>query len=774
MKSYYIYEVITPSKIEGKPPSSFVIIFCPDKSIDEQRLKSEVKEFFQQHILPDDIVVIGGSYLKDDLNKFFIKNASQTFNNINKVHKSHFEDSISVLSFDESGTLTPLKERKQRDEVFYQELLSEGLRKIFTERGGLIESHEAHHFVFPSGKHSSKFLRTGNILLYSPEIYCIAFSMLGKYQPEKHDFILCDTSSINSLAFALAELKSRFNSSYKIPPINSFKSYSIFEEEELAFGGKSLFLVSSSTSGGIIDRLKEKMDSIKKENIILIYFLGEETKYELYKENIICNVTKSASKGGYGLELFKTYKAQDCEHCKNNSSPVNVVGDTFLRERPKINRVLLKKEHAPKSLSDFMQEFMSVNGTSSNIIKCHFKENEVPEEQYDIYFDIGKVVQSLIDEKDNYKEFKKKLYKRINLNIPSNTQYIISLPDDGSEKLAELIKKEFDKTHKSPPDIVKQKDIFNKLSKDKNGSVIIACSSMVNGGNLLYLSRALRDFENLSAVYFISFIRTRNFEYNEFLRKNLSQGTLLGGSNSPFVAVECMYLTDEYRSTTWLHEKRFLERLIYFIEEGTKYLETLPLFKKRLEMFRSVDKVNKGIANELFYPNILNSKQELVLNRNFAFLDFDTYHSHISQADVYFIISVILNDLRYRKIKNETLKQSEYERNILDPGNFLRFNDGIIQAAILRAALPQELQYELDDTCSSQMKDILNDMIRNADKSVSESLMEFVYAIVSNKLKLKTEHKEFVFEKLSMLDNAYISALCNYCMSKKETPVAVK
>lgn len=769
MKSHYIYELIVPSNTEGKKPTFYTVLFCPDKKVDKLWVKNELKEFFQSHVLPDDIIVIAGSYLKKEIEQIFINEVSEVFSNINKIHKPHFETSINVLLFDENGKLNCIKERIKRSEEFYHDLIQEGLRKIFVDRGGLIESHEAHHFVFPSGKHSSKFLRTGNVLLYSPEIYFIALCVLSKYDPQKHDFILCDTSSINSLAFAVAELKSRFNKDYIIPPINSFKSYSIFEEDELAFGARSLFLVSSSTSGGIIERIKEKMDSVKKENIVLVFFLGEEEQYSKHKSNIICDLSVKSSLSNIGLDVFKTHKSQDCQLCTKGSLPVNVVGDIFLREKPRINKVLLKKDHSPKMLSNFIHEFLSVKEDGLHILKCHYKENDYPEQQYDIYFDIDQVVDRLLKNEDRFKNFRKKLYKRINLSIPSNTKYIISLPDSGSEKLAKLIFNEFEKTHKNPPDIIKQNEINEKLSKDIEGTVVVVSSSMVNGGNLLYLSRALRDYENLSIIYFIGLVRTAESEYYDFIRKNLCQGALLGANNSPFIHVECMYLPDEYRKTTWLNEKIFLEKLIDYLEDNTEFARTLEFFKNRLEHFNSVDNNNKGLSDELFYPNVLDFMKPLILNKNFAFLDFESYGKN-SQADIYFIISVILNDLRHKNVKGDSLKQLEYERNVIDPGNFLRFNDGLIQACILRAAKPKELSYDLDDSCSAQIKDIIDDMISHPKRAVCEALMEFVYALAINKLKLKSEHRKYIFERLYSLNNIYINALCSYAQSELGHP----
>lgn len=759
MNSFYIYSIF---RQEGQA-KSIVILFCPEEAIDEIALKNELKKYFQKHILPDEFIVIGGAYLEADLTKYFIDDVKDTFVNINKVHQPDLLKSITVYSYDKVGQLKELTKKKSSKEKCNL-YIQEGLINIFKTRGGLIEAHQGQHFVFPSGKHSAKFLRTGNILLYSPEIYFISFCLLKFFDFETHKYIFCDTSSINSLAMALVDLKKRFYEERKQNPlINSFKSYSIFEEEELAFGKNSLFLVSSSTSGGIIERFKEKKVDIPIENIVLLFFLGNKENFEKFDKNIICNLTADSPNNEIGIQPFPTYNIETtiCKHCQNGSIALNVIGDTFLSEKPRINKVLLKTFHSPKNLSLFVEQFICNNKTTNNVIKCHFKENPNPEEQYDIYIDMDMIYDSISKGRKRYANYNKILRKKINLNIPSNTKYIITLNDSGSKKLAKLILSEFKKTHKVLPKIVEQNEIGKKL-KDEEGSVVIACSSVVNGGNLLYISKALRAFDDLSIVYLIGLVRTKDEKYHDFLVSNLSQGSTLGNSNSPFVPIERLHFSEKYTNTVWLNEKVFLEKLISFLNEdldsgSPEYDDNvLKFFEDRLKLLKSVDNNNKGLSNGLFYPNIYDNNKELILNKNFAFLNFEQYYENISQSEVYFIISTILNNLRNNTIKGDTLIQKEHDRNVLDPGNFLRFNDGIIQSCLLRASLNCELDYSLDENLSSQMRDIILDIIRNEDVIMREPIMEFTYAISSKKIKLLPEHHLTIKTKLQELNNKLI------------------
>ena len=99
------------------------------------------------------------------------------------------------------------------------------------------------------------------------------------------------------------------------------------------------------------------------------------------------------------------------------------------------------------------------------------------------------------------------------------------------------------------------------------------------------------------------------------------------------------------------------------------------------------------------------------------------------------------------------LKQSEYVRNIIDPGNFNRFNDGIIQASILRSAKSSELSYHIDDDLSNDMKAILEKIIDHHKTPQGEGLIEFLYAIAIEKLTLKKEHLAQLSAKIDKIDS---------------------
>jgi len=151
--------------------------------------------------------------------------------------------------------------------------------------------------------------------------------------------------------------------------------------------------------------------------------------------------------------------------------------------------------------------------------------------------------------------------------------------------------------------------------------------------------------------------------------------------------------------------------------------------------------VSRGISDELFFPRITTSAPEqLTLRKNFAFFDFQGYVDDVAQADVYFTLSNIINSLRNSDKPDSQLKQAVYVRNLIDPHNFSRFNDGVIQASILRSASADELSYAVDNESSLDMFNTLETMITYHEQEQGEALLEFLFAIAIKKLTLARNH----------------------------------
>ena len=109
-----------------------------------------------------------------------------------------------------------------------------------------------------------------------------------------------------------------------------------------------------------------------------------------------------------------------------------------------------------------------------------------------------------------------------------------------------------------------------------------------------------------------------------------------------------------------------------------------------------------------------------------------------TQADLFASICVALTTLRNHGDPSRRLAHNAYERAVLSPSNFDRYNDGVLQASILRAAHPSELAFgACEEDLSEDMLRVLIDALpdeRHPDKS--EALLEFIIALLTGRLTL--------------------------------------
>lgn len=748
MNNFYIYKFDFK---ENKKSISATVIFCDREDINTDILQSEIKRFYELHFQTDKIYILGPAYLESKLTEIFIDNIDKTFKGIPKRQETSLAEGIYIALYNKDGKII---NKETLSKGFIKSFLNEGLQQIFIKRGGLVSTDGAHHFVFPSRKHCDKFLRTGNILLFSSEIFYVAFALLKHFDEDVHTQIYCDTSSINSIAFALIELKNRFfkDNDKKQIPIESFSSYNGLYKNELSYSSNALLLISASTSANIIGYILDKHRLIERSNILILFYLGEESKFLNIKEQVICNLTMS-DENLNGVPFYQTFVEGKCELCNKGSYPVEVSGDVFLLEKPQINRIMIGLTDSENYLSDFVKHFKSVK-KKQNILKVNYKESS--NSKYEIYIDFNEVLNGLSNGK--FENFNNKLNDFINQFIPSNTKKIITLNDSGSQQLGNIILEKISSNYKIRmlPDIISQDEI-STIDSDCEGSVIVVGSCISNGKNLLYISRALRRCHKIRIVYFIGISRTKNSKYLAQLKSNLKQG-IYGLETNSFHEIETIFCNNDSVNTSWLKEIDFLSEFISFINDKSDavFAEVIDFLEERKSiLLKSMGDTERGLSNNLFYPRFLTSKiEQLDIRRNFAFFNFHEYVNDVSQADIYFTISNIINTLRNNELKApksdkqlKSLVQSTFVRNLLDPGNFDRFNDGIIQASILRAAKPEELAYHIDPELSLEMFGTFQTLIKYHNQEQGEALVEFLYALAYEKLSLTKSHlKDIIFQ----------------------------
>ena len=177
---------------------------------------------------------------------------------------------VTVTAFGVSGLPENVRTRK---------LVQTGLITLYRRHNALLEATASHHYVKPSLRHCSAFLRTGNVLIDGPEIEFVAMCCLSSI-PKEMKRIYCDTGAIHPVAYALLKLLALFGDSRQNSVVTSFGSYRQLDDNRFVAASDSLVLLSASTSGELSKQLREVEPRFSPEHILTLYYLGDSPENE--------------------------------------------------------------------------------------------------------------------------------------------------------------------------------------------------------------------------------------------------------------------------------------------------------------------------------------------------------------------------------------------------------------------------------------------------------------------------------------------------------------
>lgn len=730
MGQFYIYNANLPLADLKK----VTIIFNPNKDFNYSDLRDELYIFHKNSSQSDGIVFIYGAD-KTDFETELQEKTDIIFKSIPKVEETTLSKKIFLINYDDKRK-NVISNGKKKIEKYLDEIIRQGLVNIFVKNGGLVESTGiSHHFKFPSGKHSAKFLRTANVLLNKAEIDFISINTLHLLSATNFENIYCDTLSINVIGFSIISFLKRFNNHRNVN-IESFKSYDGLYNKNTIFNDNSIFLISASTSGGILEYIKKNHNEISTNAVCFLFYLPLEKESNVTLEKVLCNLSYNKSLN-YGIEGYEIYKPpiKQCKFCTNSSKAINIIGDSFSIDEPIIENKQITVGYITKGLKDFVEtfKFNKKNKSIGSSLKVSYAEDD--NKKYNIYIDYENIITNL----KKYPSHKKKLDAYIQQYIPASVKYIIHLNDSGSQKLAKYIANSIKLYNGSFPKIINHSELVNSnIPEDAVGSILITGSCISNGKNLLYLSRYFRNYETLRLIYFIGINRVNNQAQYDELKSNIKYG-LYGPDNSTFIEIERIYCDNSNTETSWSKELNFLKGIM---EDSNEVPDSVKERIKIIESFSSSKA--KGGSDNIFYNST--TEETLRIRKNSAFFNDNSYYQNICQSDIYFTISCVLNTMRNDKIKG--LHQTSFVRNLLTPLVFNRFNDGVIQASILRAAKDEELNYSISENTSLEMLSLLITFLKHKHEYQGEAVYEFLYALSIGKLRLFKSHYLILINEL--------------------------
>ena len=598
------------------------------------------------------------------------------------------------------------------------ELRQGWLFDIFDTNHGRVDAPAGVHFGKASDKHADKFLRTSSILLSTAACALVGFFALAAVRPQVPRRIFVDTAPLLSVAFAMQRVAETMNLWHRMPPAKSFSSYGGVDKlPNLARG--DLVLVSASTSGGLARRLVAA--GAPDDSLVTLFMLRSNLNADS-PGTVLCDLTYWPGRT-FGYPPVQNYAAATCELCRKGYVLAELEGDQFLLERRAVKRLRIStasQTPEAKAAAELLsrREVLAVN--------LHGQDTR----RTDIDLDL----QKLLAEENHASNSVKRLLSR-HTPVPLNYVVLVGLPIESFSALAAS----------SGIDILSNNaavvmgDAVGQLSPIVGGNALVIVGVLDDHSVLRGINAQLRSKVPGGCVAYISAVTVADSARNlADLRIFLSYGEHGPETFTFRSALELMLPWTGERPSSWSLELELLRRLS---AEGPMPV----VLVERKNWLES----NARSSNFLFFPGVTS---ELTLARDFVFLDTKSDLNLVSQADIYAVVSNLLATIRCdNKGINEPLRrdsppltwgQSVYGQVVLCPSNFRDYNDAVLQASMLRAANHAELNYSVDEQCSSEMLDILLAEVDSWKNGRGDSLPEFLLALATCRLRLIRGHLE--------------------------------
>lgn len=620
---------------------------------------------------------------------------------------------------DESGDVVLTAERRY------------ALQDIFKKNNGLMRAPVGFHYVKPSGKHVDGFLRTSNILEDGWSCATIAFWLLPYTWRRAIEYIVVDTSGISSVAMELAWATEIMPEKH-LPIIWSHQSYDGLAGLSIPNPEKTLILISASTSGSLRKELINH--GAIGNNIVTLFFLGKAPENS---GHILCDLTKNESHNLDGIDPLENHNESDCPHCQNQSFSVKLAGDQFSFEPPRVEEVEFALSDLPSKQRDAIDRF-----AGTGFFKVY---RQLDRRQLEIFLDVSALFPAealsykpTVDALNKLMDVWKALIRR---GLPIHIRRIVHASYPFSKELAEFSEGVLRNHHGNHDVIVTDARNLRQIPPIPETATLVVAACLDDAHELMSINRDLREIQpHGNTTYIAPVFRTSTKREKERVRSNLTFGENGPNTFSLFSAYE-LELPECSFNHSWKTELESLRKMVEWADLENR--DVPDSIHRRIVLLE--DAPAKGLDSKLFWPDL--GGRELQIRPDFTLMNTDGGARLLSQADVFIAISAALHSLRAGVKGKPRLSYKPYERAVLSPDNFQRFNDGVIHAALLRAARSFELAFSnCDDALSGRMKDMIVSQISKVDIGEGESLMEFLLALITKRLTLMPHHTRDVLD----------------------------
>lgn len=687
---------------ERSPSATNIVVFFngPDQITPEQ-ITHALQIRLQEYVLPDHVLFLTPDVyrgqIKDELKK---DNSDISIALQRKGRSSNVKYGFGFFSHD--GRLSNYEIYDGADKDLsksivnsFDGILSAGLKHLAKKYNVLERAPSGFLFSKPSSRAANYFIRAESLLAEAANSHFIALACLKHVAPAELStapkVIYLDTIAFLPVALSIKLFLNTFGENSPLS-IRSFKSY-----EGVAgcapSGSVALCLISASTNCGLAQKWYEE-NGFDASKIITILSFQKVSPY--------CSIVLPLGKP----HDFSTSTGSD-------SRPlIRIQGERFVAQHSETQLLNISVKHAHATLQEKFEKYVG-----KGFFGCYGQEQTV--NRRTVWIDRSKLA---ADE-----QFQKWLSDCVIEEVSLSTNTIIYDDDAASLAMATLAKSLLEGYGLTIAHFL----TFNELEDLEKfvGGALVLTAAAERGSRLLSVSRRLRsNQESGTRVYLIGALLGRTYDQMAELSSNLTQPP----SGAKRYSVKSYFefpVSNPICNSHWEDEDNLLSRIISqssrppaFVIERAKELK-IP--------------ADSSLTQFAFWRSSHTGKP-MTITKGFAFVDDKTDVKSSTSVEIFLTINWVLQNARQsaKVEEGKKLASIELQQVLLSPEVFSRYDDGVIQAAFLRAAHPAELDYREHEGYSLAMADIIRRIVRGYGYSRGEAALEFIVALCIGKIAL--------------------------------------
>jgi hypothetical protein len=755
---------------------STLILFIGSRTPDSSEIDALFVKWLETHVVDPVVMVIGEQFKL----KAFLGESGRE-NQIEGLERLTRHSKLRLVGYDSEGALHEIGPGGVGVVDLgtnYRRAVAERIQQLVWESDIVVPAPPNFWFEKLSGRYASHFIRAESLLQSTTSIELLALALLKPFHDwwskqsesiKERTSIFIDTMNIWPLAEKLTQLhgcQGRPDTAYTI---QSFKSYDGFEQWT-PLPRPSFVLISASTSGSLEVRVRKRIAPASVEIHTIIKLRAETNQVPAAGSGLVFELPRTLS----GEAAFNGMRAEfipAMEALPLGDESIQISGERFLNKyaNPRLVRLIYTAldDSTRNALADLAQN------NKLSVAQIKFDSSS----RWAITFDGPLTRQALSSADGDKKSLLANWLRnyafpgRVAVVYPSSNGTSAREVTNEAKAIAENAKDILGQFPGTDVVVLSSDQLLASSTRDQHQlderGFIVICPVVGSGFVFKQIAAMLRTVQKAGPRLFLAFaaLPESSAQYKQ-LNQDLSRSD--DGVSYTFLCKHAFPVGRLEQTLNWQAEIEVMGKLL---EHANAAEVKIPASVE--SRFNDLRDGRPLTGEKVFLPTL--SGQVASLSSGFALWSGSDkiFGRHLGAA-VLLTMATVLEATRSASGKTlaTTLRKSQFQQALLDPENFTRYNDGVIQAAMLRAAYPSELDYRSHTGASNDMARLITKWVQFARHPIGDAAPEFLLALATGKLRLCQHHELAVLrEAREAHKTSWLGILVDVCVAQLGTPI---